>query len=348
MVNRLTIVEMQGIPGTRQDNAAHGRSEALRGLLAALRGLIFTANNHEKDHDNSHTGTGLELNGKTAKNNDPPFRRTRVPPDIWHDTLSLLCDKDIAVRGDYADILVFYLTEEMPKRGDVTSSDAIRNSRRSIEGPLLHATAMNVVLHGGDVVMKVVNAIHAYLYILSLASSLGLDPNSTLSSFPSTSSHLANSDATGPSQSNYLSTQQAPRLRKVSKVQQLSERVSQIVSSSCSAYLDDYARMLRILTTIHEQTPVRGLFAGVPMLLALDASTRTETPENGTIAKRICIIREVLARLWKVLGKVWDSVELVDIAENVRFRPTINRSYDLFLAGTFIYAWKTSPDHARR
>ena len=325
MVNRLTIIEMQGIPGT---NAGHGRPEALRGLLKALRDLIFTANNHEKDHDDSHNGTGLELNGKPAKNKDPPFRRTRVPPDIWHDTLSLLCDKDPAVRGDYADLLVFYLTEEMPKRGDVTSSDAVRNSRRSIEGPLLHATTINVVLHGGDVVTKVINAIHAYLYILSLASSLGLDPNSTYSSFPSTSPHLVNSDATSQPEPNYLSMQQVPRLRKVSKVQQLSERVTQTVSGSPSANPDDYARMLRILTTIHEQTPVRGLFAGVPMLLALDASTRSETQEHRTTAQRTSVIREVIARLWKVLGKVWDSVELVRISENVRSRPKVNRNYD--------------------
>ncbi len=316
MINRLTIVEVQGIPGTARGNAGHGRSEALRGLLAALRGLIFTANNHDKDHDNNDAGP--ELNGKPAKN-DPQFRRTRVPPDIWHDTLSLLCDKDIAVRGDYADLLAFYLTEEMPKRGDVTSSDAVRNSRRSTEGPLLHATTMNVVLYGGDVVMKVINAIHAYLYILSLASSLGLDPNSDTSNFPSTfPQHL---DTTTQSDPNYLLTQQAPRLRKVSKVQKLSERVTQTVSSSCSAYMDDYARMLRILTTIHEQTPVRGLFAGVPMLLALDASTKTGNTENGKTAQRIFTIKEVIARVWRVLGKVWDSTELIGIADNVRSRP---------------------------
>lgn len=316
MVNRLTIVEMQGIPGTTKDNIAHGRSEALRGLLAALRGLIFTANNYDKDHDNNDAGP--ELNGKSARN-DPQFRRTRVPPDIWHDTLSLLCDKDIAVRGDYADLLVFYLTEEMPKLGDVTSSDAVRNARRSAEGPLLHATTMNVVLHGGDVVMKVINAIHAYLYILSLASSLGLDPNSTTSNFPSTSSPRL--DTTTQSDPNYLLTQQAPRLRKVSKVQKLTERVSQTVSNSCSAYMDDYVRMLRILTTIHEQTPVRGLFAGIPMLLALDASTKTGNTENSKTAQRISTIKEVIAKVWRVLGKVWDSAELVGIAENVRSRP---------------------------
>ncbi|KAF8351325.1 hypothetical protein F5887DRAFT_203056 [Amanita rubescens] len=311
MVNRLTIVEMQGIPGTTPDNAAHGRSEALRGLLAALRGLIFTANNHDKDNDINDAGP--ELNGKSPKT-DPQFRRTRVPPDIWHDTLSLLCDKDIAVRGDYANLLAFYLTEEMPKRGDVTNSDGVRNSRRSAAGPLLHATTMNVVLHGGDVVMKVINAIHAYLYILSLASSLGLDPNSTTSNFPSTSSSRV--DITTQSDPNFLLTQQAPRLRKVSKVQKLSERVSETVSNSCSAYMDDYARVLRILTTIHEQTPVRGLFAGVPMLLALDASTKTGNTENGKTVERIFTIKEVIARVWRVLGKVWDSAELVGIADN--------------------------------
>ncbi|KAK2466322.1 hypothetical protein APHAL10511_001964 [Amanita phalloides] len=314
MVNRLTIVEMQGIPGTTRDNAARSRSEAIRGLLAALRGLIDTAINQEKDHNISYTNSGSGPNGKGTKNNDLQFHRTRVPPDIWHDTLSLLCDKDSAIRADYADLLIFYLTEEMPKRSDVTSSDAIKCAT---EGPLLHANTMSVVLHGGDVAMKVINAIHAYLYILSLASSLGLDPNAASSHSPSFSTQDLNTlDTMSRSNSKFLSAQQAPRLRKVSKVQKLTERVSQGISNSCSASLDDYARILRILTTIHEQTPVRGLFAGVPMLLALDASTRIVFAADGTTAKRIFIIKEVIARVWMAIGQIWNSEQLIKIVQD--------------------------------
>ncbi|KAF8623443.1 hypothetical protein AX15_006385 [Amanita polypyramis BW_CC] len=309
MVNRLTIIEIQGISGTTQDGIYHGRTEAIQSLLAALRGLIGVANNHEKNRKVLYNESTPRPDGSAARN-EAQFRRTRVPPDIWHDTLSLLCDKDHAVRADYADVLIFYLTEEMPKRGDVTSSDAVKRSRRSME-----AATMSVFLHGGDVVMKVINAIHAYLYILSMASSLGLDSNSVSLSPSPSKTHLNGLDSVAQSDPNSLSTEQAPRLRKVSKVQQLTERVPRTVSSSCSAYPADYAHILHILTTIHEQTPVRGLFAGIPMLLALDASTRVDAKDSLT-AERIFIIREVIARVWKVLGKVWDSEELNNIVES--------------------------------
>ncbi|KAF8639813.1 hypothetical protein AX17_001071 [Amanita inopinata Kibby_2008] len=312
IINRLTIVELQGVPGTGKHSLAHGRSEAIRSLLAALQGLIHTANKQESlgDRDTAHRASAVVSDGKKMTGQDDShFRRSRVPPDIWHDTLSLLCDCDYAVRADYADLLIFYLTDEMPKRGDSTRADGVRRAKRLTEGPF-HATAMNAVLHAGDFVTKVVNAIHAYLYILSTTCSLGLcaSPASPSMSLPD----VTVDDISHPGDHRSLVTQ-APRSRKVSKVQKLAEQIPEAVTSSCSACLADYTHILNILTTIHEQTPVRGLLAGVPMLLALHASTKVQKCEDNLAVQRILIIREVIARIWLILGKVWNSMELVEM-----------------------------------
>ncbi|KIL68102.1 hypothetical protein M378DRAFT_185152 [Amanita muscaria Koide BX008] len=309
MVNRLTIVEIQGISGNHRRHDACGRIEAIRSLLAALRGLIHTAN-QDQNYDRPLRAYSPGSDGIVAKTDDSRFRRTRVPPDIWHDTLSLLCDKDYAVRADYADLLVFYLKEEMPRRGDISSSEPMKQSK-TLESPRLpQAAPMNAVLHGGDVVMRVISAIHAYLYILSVACSLGFDssPESTPSS-SSTMPDLINVATTAQS------GRQAPRLRKVSNVQKLAERIPQVVSSSSSACLADYTHILRILSVVHEQTPIRSLFVGIPMLLALDASTRIENAGDSLTAQRIFMIRELVARVWLAVGKVWKSDELVRSVE---------------------------------
>jgi hypothetical protein len=308
VVNRLTIVEIQGVSGTAQHHDARGRTEAIRSLLAALRGLINAAINEQEEFGGPRKALSPDLDGNGGKADDPQMRRTRVPPDIWHDTLSLLCDKEYAVRADYADVLVFYLTDEMPKWGDVTCSEALKRPRSSLEGPSLQVAAMNVILYGGDIVMKVINAIHAYSYILSMASSLGFNSDSSSRSTPDliTATSAAQSD------------QQAPRLRKISKVQRLTKQISQVVSSSSSACLVDYMHILDVLTAVHEQTPVRALFAGIPMLLALDASTRVGNVEDCLTAQRIFITREVITRLWLVLGNIWESEKLKMIAEEVR------------------------------
>ncbi|PFH52849.1 hypothetical protein AMATHDRAFT_138947 [Amanita thiersii Skay4041] len=312
IINRLTIIELQGLPGSGTHNVVRGRSEAIRGLLAALRGLIYTANKQELVNDRENLpGTSPTLSDdKTMKGADEiHFRRTRVPPDIWHETLSLLCDNDYSVRADYADVLVFYLIDEMPKHGDITSHDGRKRPRKQSERRLYHAVTMNVIIQG-DFVTKVITAIHAYLYILSTACTLGIDssPNSPCAVLPV-------ADNADSADSTKSMVQQSSRLKKLDRVQRLTERVTGIVTSSCCASLADYAHMLHILTTVHEQTPVRGLLTGVPMLLALDASTRQQTKHDSLTALRVSVVREVIARVWLVLGQVWDCSELVDMVQ---------------------------------
>jgi hypothetical protein len=83
------------------------------------------------------------------------------------------------------------------------------------------------------------------------------------------------------------------------------------------ATASDYRNILSILTRIHEQLPVRGLLTGVPFLLALSSAIEAGDIVDSAWRGRIWVIREVISRAWLIMGKTWDSRELVEMAEKV-------------------------------
>lgn len=330
LINRLTILEAQGA-------LSHGKptskniSKAIRSLLAALIGLIQAADKNETLNELSISHTEPEV---TIIPRVP--RRTAVPTDMWQETLSLICHHDYAVRADYTDILVSYLKEEVPKLGEPMGSSLKKRMRKLSEGPLQHSINTGVLLHPGNSGTKFIHAIHGYLYVLATSSSLGLMTSSSTSPSHSTIDEHAQLNVTvippahdereesshPPSMVNgrrsFSATQ--PGLRKSSMIYKrlldgASPRLSPFTSSSAS--LGDYTLILNILTAVLEEFPVRGLIAGVPMLLALDHTTRAPD-ENEATLRRIHAIREVLAKGWLVLGNVWNSSELKRLAETVR------------------------------
>jgi hypothetical protein len=345
------VVEVQGVLGHGKPGFTQSKSQTIRCLLAGLLGLIRTADKSEnvKNQDEQHKKPGLMTAITSSPLTQTPHkdagvrgrvsRRTRVPPDIWHDTVSLLCEADYAIRADYSEALVFYLTKEIPKKSDSADADGVK--RWLAEGPPQQAANMNVLLHAGDFGTKFLNAIHAYIYILATTSSLGLSSSSSPSP-----AHSSNEDAVEmnvlpatplfernpdtetseipdslvQAQGNgrrSLNLAQPPRSRKISVVQRLLERAPSHLSASASAYLSDYTHILDVLTAVHEQLPVRGLLTGIPMLLALDGTTRAHDVDDSVTLQRIHTVKEVIAKVWLVVGKVWDSSELVEIAEKV-------------------------------
>ena len=332
LINRLTILEAQGA-------SSHGKptskntSKAIRSLLAALMGLIQAADKNEtlNELSISHTESEVPVIPRIS-------RRTAVPTDMWQETLSLVCHHDYAVRADYTDTLVFYLREEVSKLGEPMCSG--KRMRKLSEGPLQHSINTGVLLHPGNSGTKFIHAIHGYLYVLATSSSLGLV--TSLPTSPSSPSHSTLDehaqlnvtvippphDERGESphphsmvngRRSVSATQ--PRLRKSSMVyRRLLDAASPNLSTftSSSASLGDYTLILNILTAVHEELPVRGLIAGVPMLLALDHTTRVLDDPNEATLRRIHAIREVLAKGWLVLANVWNSSELKRLAETVR------------------------------
>ncbi|KAG2154934.1 uncharacterized protein EDB93DRAFT_124660 [Suillus bovinus] len=339
LVSRLVTVEMQGVTGRDKEPGDRRRSQAIRCLLAGLLGLMRAADDSQVVSDDKNTpqnipSSSIPQNYDTSQR--PPShlpRRTRVSGEVWHETLSLLCDGDYSVRSDYAHTLVDYLRKEIPKRGDMTDENGVRRFRPLIEGsPTRQANSIGILSYG-DSATRSLHATHAYLFILATTSSLGVSFNSTPSTAHSTSGDVPSIGVTAPTPQNESGlvnghstdpqgsspARRSPgllaRIRKSSNTQRLLESVPEKVSAAASASLSDYALILHVLSAIHEEVPTRGLLVGLPMLMALHGTTEVEDGTNEASKQRVKVIHELLARVWLVLGRVWECTELVDLAE---------------------------------
>ncbi|KAG7096789.1 hypothetical protein E1B28_004199 [Marasmius oreades] len=318
LIARISSIEAHGVVSRKHPDYAASRAQAIRCLLMGLSGLLHAANKNEQDSSedgkpshNAHKDTGIR---------DRSSLRSKIPPDMWQDTINLLCDENFGVRTAYAEALVYYITHEMPKHCDDRD---LTKQRTAINGSLKQTAFLNSLFHTADIGSKLLHAIHAYLYILLTSSSLNpetstttsLDssPNNTLPTFnvqsatPLTESHPDLPHSSTPSQTRPY------RSRKLSMALRLLQSSPQGLSGNACACLKDHSEALNILMTIHRQLPIRALITGVPMLLALDGACdlRTEDTRNP----RVCAIKIIIATTWLNIGKVWESPELVTIAE---------------------------------
>ncbi|TFK55899.1 hypothetical protein OE88DRAFT_1652415 [Heliocybe sulcata] len=329
LISRLAIVEVSGVSGGEKADKEKCRAKALRCLLSGLLGLLQAADNHDKAHssdselakDHSKAGGTPASPQMIVQGGDhahvKPSRRTKVSPEVWQDTLTLLCDGDYGVREDYASAVLYYLEKEMPKRGDATDADGVRRVHPLAEGPLRQASNASVALTG-DGASRFLNALHSYLYVLATASSLGFSDASRTSGAPSTNGDQTTDDGrtdngAGTSDdvaSHRRSIASPARARKASVAQHLVDRTSSRITSSSCATASDYAYISVILSTVHQQLPVRALLTGVPMLLSLDAASQVDSAADPVLAQRQAAIRELVARVWMAVGKVWDCPEI--------------------------------------
>ena len=377
LVGRLVSVQVNGLLGRGRSDSEQGREQGMRCLLAALRGLLRTADRHEcvltiggiDKTEKLSSSPGQETNslsdaegvpGNGVSNN--PSRRTQVSPEIWQDSLALLCEADYGVRTDYARALVRFICVEVSKESFAIHIDS--DVDHSGEKPVSRAT--NILssrratpgVITADPTSRFLNALHASVYILATSSSLGLT-SSPAESTHSSSFHLfsppvvnvISATPTGtptatekpgasfaaelrkesptPSQSEHGQSQQpsksrhsaslrAPRSRKLSVPLSLLDHGS---SSEClpAATPSDYTHLLHILTSIHERLPGRALLTGVPMLLALQSVSLQQTNNEEEYAnEKRHAIRELLARVWGVIGKVWECEEVSATAQKVK------------------------------
>ena len=340
LISRLVAVEVQGVSGPRKSGYTQSRTQAIRCLLAGLLGMIRAANKSGGTHTSAGNGRDHSQRGTSFKSSSPPqtllSQRTKVPADVWQDTLSILCDEDYGVRADYFDALVFYLRNEMPKEGDHTGIDGIKRTRPAAEGPRWQATNVNMLLQE-DLRTKFLNAVHAYLYVLATTSCLGYTSGST-----PTPEHSTNEDSLahvrpGTSEKSSAGTDRSlgngrrsvalaapPRSRKISVIQSLLDRVPQNVSKSASAYASDYAHILAVLMTIHQELPIRGLLTGVPMLLALEAAAHRSDVDDPMTSCRVKAIKEIVTLVWSVIAKTWDCPELLEASRKVSSSPHLH------------------------
>jgi len=117
-------------------------------LLAGLSGLIDTANKSDSTavHVPSRPNDPqlADRSSRDLSQDNRVARRNRATPDVWQDTLSLICDRDAAVRLEYTNALACYISHEMPKYGDCPDPDGTKRAQKLADGPLLQATKTSV------------------------------------------------------------------------------------------------------------------------------------------------------------------------------------------------------------
>ncbi|OJT13104.1 Protein EFR3 [Trametes pubescens] len=338
IIRRLVMVEANGVPGVGRANRAQARTQALRCLLAGLLGLIHAADLHDAgkdaEDDAKTVGTSPTLPPLTERTSHDgqsqghtrPSRRTKVGPEIWQDTLSLLCDGDYAARADYARALVVYIEHEIPKFADKADADGVRRPRPLAEGPTQKSNTFNTVLYG-DATTRFLNALHACAYALATSPRLGLRSSpSPPSSERASPAHTNGDDASARSRAGDAPSEGAPSERRSMNLPSRSRRASLVLrmlkdapvrmSVRVAADLSDIGNVLAVLTVAHEQLPVRSLLTGIPMLVALEAATKVGNDCAATAAT-VRAIKELVARTWIVVGKVWDCPAVTEIAEKV-------------------------------
>ncbi|THH15379.1 hypothetical protein EW146_g5089 [Bondarzewia mesenterica] len=347
LISRLMSVETVGVSSRDQETSENGRSQALRALLSGLVGLI-RAPKASKEQDQTGEVSFMKATAlpspssgqiveKAFRNDDPntrPLLRTKVSPELWQETLTLLCDENYGVRADCANALIFYLSTEISRRGEHRDVDGVRRIRPLVEGPVRQGANLVAMLYG-DAPTRFLNAVHVYLYILATSTVLNARTSSSsparstngeegpaVNIIPATPMESriaigASENQDSPSQHGRRSISSQVRIRKQSTVQRLLLHVpSQLASTvSSSATGSDYRNILSVLTAVYENLPVRGLLTGVPFLLALDAMTRIGEVKDPATVGRLWAIREILARIWLVLGKVWDCAELTEMTK---------------------------------
>lgn len=334
LISRLVAVQVHGSPFLDRDDYNKRRSQAIRCLLAGLSGLLLAADAARKDvRVLSPEPCVIVSSGTSSPGSHVPQRR-RVSGEIWYETLNLLCDGDYAVRSDYAHTFVTYLRQELAKHG---KSGSDRHARQSTEeSSPIQANHISLLLFG-DPGIRSLHATHAYLFMLATSSSLGsvsdLSPspayslNGDLASIgvssttpstdpPGQGTEIAEIQLSRPSSSR-RSAGTVTRSRKASNPQRLLECTPEKVSSTSLASLSDHALILHVLTAVHEEVPVRGLLTGIPMLLSLDMASQIEDESDLSVRQRARALKEVITRVWLVIGQVWDCAELIQLAESV-------------------------------
>ena len=250
-------------------------------------------------------------------------RRNPVSPEVWQETLPLLCESKFAIRAEYAKALLLYLRQELP------AYQALDSRGVSEVQP-----SMRRFLH----------ALTATLYSLAITSRLGYaGPALTLDGLtgkqdvlndlpnPRVQVEAPTPGLSTPQESNHL--EETPKMtRRTSKLVSLpfnrhhsSSAVNQQgggqIAEDTAGPLD-YLIIQEVISTVLDYLPQAGLLTIAPMLLALDRDAGTilvrkthDARENIFINERRRACRELVCFTWLGLA---EQCQVAGLAETIR------------------------------
>ncbi|WRT68287.1 uncharacterized protein IL334_005263 [Kwoniella shivajii] len=349
------------------------RSEIIRALINCLIGVMVITDQGDKEASTrTKFGASILNSGKSIDKGKSPeqtnatllssptsevpsdkpksTRRNPISPEVWQETLPLLCESDYSVRISYSRALLLFLENEMP-RGKNTGSEAT--------------------------IYRFCNALHASVYTLVMSNCLGAGVSEDHSNVPSPeintgtgvtpSPHLPNDilhndfqkngnnspkingngskDRNGsitnkdkgvsfnlispsPSSTPPTNGSSTPPKKPIRTARRPSLPLNRLHSYVNLNSFDnvatplDFAAALKILDELYTITPTPALITGTPMLLALDEDAGNELvrrPNDGRsgswVLERKRAIRELVCLVWRRIGERWSCADVQNLAE---------------------------------
>ncbi|KZP00005.1 hypothetical protein CALVIDRAFT_533671 [Calocera viscosa TUFC12733] len=331
LITRLVNIQLNGISGEGPSSTNPIRAVSLRCLVLCLKGLIETANRSsgmKKNTSSSILGESsrtmtepiefvLERHDSTGivrEDYSPNPRKNNISPELWQETIAVLCETDFSVRSSYAQALLTFLLVEVP-REPYAVDPAIANRE---DGKGVRLPAPGRPLTAPDATTRLLHAIHASVFHLALAPSLGFRSGAPSEASEDFEQHVqvdpptpdVTSSRFGEIEMNEQLNRPSPSRRRLSRA--LTALLgTPAVDHMATATFSDYAFLLNILTTLHRRLPGRALLVGVPMLVAMD-TTANSTLRDGNEAThgRARAVKALLGRVWEEIGEIWDSDEI--------------------------------------
>ncbi|WWD18958.1 hypothetical protein CI109_103415 [Kwoniella shandongensis] len=370
------IVEELAVRIAELPTADKARPEIIRVLIHCITGVMVVADAADEEAETKINNNSLSrISSKVTNDNntqihadkgkapatgpispDTPHeqqlhrhrssRRNPIAPEVWQETLPLLCEADYAVRSTYARALILYLETEMP-RGASPSKQSQSGSKSA----------------GGDfTIYRFCNALNAAIYTLVMSSCLGVGvDNNTQTGGPSSRAspevhHAAFNDnsttetnkvepshdgtdsrgtptrsdkekgvsfnITEPSptstppngSSGNGGTSTPPHKRAVRTSRRPSLPLNRYQSYVHLNSFDnvatplDFSAALRILDEIHSIVPIPALLTGAPMLLALDKDAGNELVRRPGDGRAGAWVLERKRAIREMLGIIWRRI----------------------------------------
>jgi hypothetical protein len=283
-------------------------------------------------------------------------RRNPISPEIWQDTLPLLCEATYAVRAEYARALILYLRQEFP-----ASVRILTNGGETEHGLHLKQARLGAI--------RFLHALNATIYTLAFSSRLGYAGPAKLSVASvgpviqeiSPSPLFDSPRATSPITTKSIGTPSraipTPRPRDNDASEQggpppslLSRRSSKLVSlpihrinhstlretisehpsmeasaggaeTVATAY--DYLALSVVLVTALRVLPVEGITTIVPMLIAIDSDAghilvrQPNEEDDAYLSERRRACKEVVCSAWREIASHYTLHDLLKTIEQV-------------------------------
>lgn len=350
LINRIVSVQVNGLLGRGRVGGERNRSEAIRCLLSCLVGLIKATELNKgriTGHDRvvAKEETAPMEKGKWRASVDGATsdaeklavttssgRRNAISPDAWQESLAVLSESSFGVRALYARTLETYLRTEMSPEPFGAQDGIPDDASIKRVHPAAAMSKIGRQSQFSDATFRFLNAFHASAYTVAISSALGIPTDQNTGA-----SQASSSQALTPTAINVVP---ATPIKETPPADEISKRTASRGGRSVTgalALLDptlgpssgfrpaspsDFAHLLSLLCAVHERLPLRGLFTGVPMLLALDQATSLIVDGDPNNAKgRKQAAREVIAQTWVTIGKMWECEEVVKVAEAVSMLP---------------------------